>query len=220
MFVGHYAAAFAAKAVEPRTPLWVYALGAQLVDIGWAGLVAAGVEHTRVDESLPGSPLVLYDMPWTHSLPAAVIWSVAAALLCIVLLRVSLFASVVIALTVFSHWFLDFLVHRPDLLLYPGGPKVGLALWNLPVPEQAVEMGLLALTGAWWVGTRVRLGRTIWPALVFMALLIGLQILAMFSAPAAGEMTARTGITDIAVYLAVTLIAVFVDVRAKRAAIG
>ena len=211
MFVGHYAAAFAAKAVEPKTPLWVYVAGAQLVDIGWATFVAAGIEHTRVDEALPGSTLDLYDMPWTHSLPAALVWSAGAALLCVVLLRASLLASAVIALTVFSHWVLDFLVHRPDLLVYPGGPKVGLALWNLPVPEQAVEMGLLGLAGACWVGARVRLGRTIWPAIVFMALLIGLQILAMFSAPPPGEMTTKTALTEVTVYLVVTAIAVLVD---------
>jgi hypothetical protein len=44
MFVGHYAAALAAKAVEPRAPLWTLIAGAQLIDIGWAGLVMAGVE--------------------------------------------------------------------------------------------------------------------------------------------------------------------------------
>jgi len=215
MFVGHYAASFAAKAVEPKTPLWVYVAGAQLVDIGWSALNALGIEHTRIDESLPGSTLVLYDMPWTHSLPAAIVWSIAAAVLCMFALRASMFAGVVIALTVFSHWAADLLVHRPDLLLYPGGPKVGFALWNLPVPEQAVEMGLVALAGAWWVGTRVRQGRAIWPALLFIALLVALQLVAMFAAPPPGEMTTQSAITDLLVYLAVALVAVFVDGRAR-----
>ena len=220
MFVGHYAASFAAKAIEPKTPLWVYVASAQLVDIGWAGLNAAGIEHTRVEASLPGSPLVLYDMPWTHSLPAAIVWSLAAGVLFMLLLRSSWWAGVVIALTVFSHWLADFLVHRPDLLLYPGGPNVGLALWNLPVPEEAVEMGLIALTGAWWVGQRVRSGRTMWPALFFIALLTGLQIVAMFSSPPPGEMDAKTAITDVMVYLVVTLIAVIVDLGAKKPVSG
>ena len=35
MFVGHYAAAVAAKAIEPKAPLWTLAAGCQLVDIGW-----------------------------------------------------------------------------------------------------------------------------------------------------------------------------------------
>ena len=78
MFVGHYAAALAAKAVAPRAPLWTYVIAAQAIDIGWAGLVMAGVEKVRIDPSLPGSALDLYHMPFTHSLPAVVLWSLAA----------------------------------------------------------------------------------------------------------------------------------------------
>ena len=37
------------------------------------------IEKVRVDPSLPGSVLDLYHMPWTHSLPAALVWSLAAA---------------------------------------------------------------------------------------------------------------------------------------------
>lgn len=38
----------------------------------------------------------------------------------------------VIGLAVFSHWVLDFIVHRPDLPLYGNSAKVGLGLWNAP----------------------------------------------------------------------------------------
>ena len=136
MFVGHYAAAFAAKAIEPKTPLWTLAAGCQLIDVGWSSLIMAGVEHASADPALPGSTLVLYDMPWTHSLPGAAVWSVGAALACLVLLRLTVWPSVLVGLSVFSHWLLDLLVHRPDLQLYPNGPKVGFALWNYPVPDR------------------------------------------------------------------------------------
>lgn len=47
--------------------------------------------------------------------------------------RVSLGALVgaaVVGLVALSHWYLDALVHRPDLPLYPGSPlKVGFAAW-------------------------------------------------------------------------------------------
>ena len=81
MFVGHYAAALAAKAAQPKAPLWTYVLAAQLVDVAWSGLIIAGVERLRFDPSLPGSSLVLEHMPYTHSLPAAVLWAVGAGLL-------------------------------------------------------------------------------------------------------------------------------------------
>ena len=59
MFAGHYAAAFAAKAVEPRAPLWTLVAGCQLIDIGWSVFIATGVEHASVDPSLQGSSLML-----------------------------------------------------------------------------------------------------------------------------------------------------------------
>jgi hypothetical protein len=45
----------------------------RLLDIGWSGLVLAGIEKVRIDPTLSGSPFDLYDMPYTHSLPAAII---------------------------------------------------------------------------------------------------------------------------------------------------
>lgn len=216
MFVGHYAAAMAAKAIEPKAPMWTLAAAAQLVDIGWSSLIIAGVEHARVDPTLPGSALVLYDMPWTHSLPAAFAWSVGAALLVMLLLRLPIWASAVVGLTVFSHWLLDLLVHRPDLALWPGGEKVGLALWNYPVPEQALEIGLIAVCGAAWVASRKSLGRFAWPAIAFIGFLVALQIVAMIFPQTAGELPPQAGITILAIYLVVVAVAALTDLRGKE----
>lgn len=218
MFVGHYAAAMAAKAIEPKAPMWTLAAATQLIDIGWSAFIVAGVEHARVDPSLPGSTLVLYDMPWTHSLPGVIAWSIGAALLVKLVLRLPNWASVVVGLTVFSHWLLDFLVHRPDLQLWPGGESVGLGLWNYPVPEQALEIGLLAICGAAWVASRKTLGRFAWPAIAFIACLIALQIVAMLSPQPAGELEAQSGVMILAIYLLVAAIAGLTDLRGKRAA--
>ena len=215
MFVGHYAAAMAAKAIEPKAPMWTLAAAAQLVDIGWSAFIIAGVERASVDPALPGSTLVLYDMPWTHSLPAALAWSVGAALLVKLILRLPMWASAVVGLTVFSHWLLDLLVHRPDLELWPGGEKVGFGLWNYPVPEQAVEMGLLALCGAAWIASRKTLGRFAWPAILFIAFLVTLQIVAMLSPQPAGELAPASGITILAIYLVVVALAALTDMRGK-----
>lgn len=209
MFVGHYAAALAAKSAEPRGPLWTYVLGCQLIDVAWGGLIATGVERVTVDESLPGSALVLEHMPYTHSLPASIAWSVGAALLARLVLRLPWKVAVVIALTVFSHWLADFLVHRPDLELWFGGEKVGLGLWNYPVPEQAVEIGLLGLAAAAWTWRRAKLGQGLWPALVFVGLLLALQIYAMLQ-PANPD-PVGLGTTAIAVYLVFTALAWIVD---------
>lgn len=215
MFVGHYAAAFAAKAIDPKTPLWTLAAGCQLIDIGWSSFIIAGVEHASADPALPGSTLVLYDMPWTHSLPGAAVWSLGGALLCLAVLRLSTLASALVGLTVFSHWLLDLVVHRRDLLLYPGGPKVGFALWNYPVPEQALEIGLIAVFGAVWAASRKSQDRTAWPAIAFIAFLVALQIVAMVMAPPAGQIGAQSGVTILVVYLLVTAIAALADAGRK-----
>jgi hypothetical protein len=216
MFVGHYAAAFAAKAIEPKAPMWTLAAAAQLVDIGWSAFIISGIERASVDPALPGSTLVLEHMPWTHSLPMALAWSVGAALLVKLLLRLPMWASAVVGLTVFSHWLLDLLVHRPDLELWIGGDKVGFALWNYPVPEQALEIGLLAVCGAAWVASRKTLGRFAWPAIAFIGFLVALQIVAMLSPQPAGPLPPESGVMILAIYLVVIVLAALTDLRGKR----
>jgi hypothetical protein len=159
---------------------------------------------------------VLYDMPWTHSLPAVLVWSITAAVLVKLLLSLPWWTSAVVGLTVFSHWVLDYLVHRPDLPLWPGGESVGLGLWNYPVPEQALEMGLLAVCGAAWAASRKSLGRFAWPAIAFIGFLVALQIVAMLSPQQAGELPAQAGLTILVIYLVVAGVAALADLRRKQ----
>jgi len=147
MLAGHYGAAFLAKALEPRLPLWILAIAVQLVDVLWAVFVLAGIEHLRVDPSLASNPLDLYDMPYTHSLLGTLAWAALAATAVFVWRRERL-ASLVVAGAVASHWLLDWVVHRPDLLLWSGPAKHGLALWNFPVVAIGVE-SLLLVASAW-----------------------------------------------------------------------
>jgi hypothetical protein len=218
MFAGHYAAAIAAKAAEPKAPMWTLVAGCQLVDIGWAIFVATGIERAESDPSLPGSTLILSHMPWTHSLPAAVAWSLAAALAAGALLRVSRRAAVLIGAVVFSHWLLDLVVHRPDLELFPGGPKLGFGLWNFPMPEQAVEIGLLAVAGIFWAASRRSLAQAAWPAALFMTFLVALQIVVMFVPVEAGPVLPETALSALAVYLLAALLALPLDGRRAAAA--
>ncbi|MFZ5668822.1 MAG: metal-dependent hydrolase [Pseudomonadota bacterium] len=216
MFVGHYAAAVAARAVEPRAPLWSYVAACQLLDIGWGALVMAGIERFDVDPALPGSPLDLHHMPWTHSLPAALAWSAGGALAARGLLKVPWRAAAMVGAAVFSHWLLDALVHRPDLEIWPGVGKVGLGWWNWPVPEATLEMGLLAAAGAGWGWARAREGRSVWPAAAFLLLLTAVQVASKLTPPAADPV--RTGSMAIGVYLAVAAVAWVVERRPGRVA--
>jgi hypothetical protein len=128
--------------VEPRVPLWALVLAAQAVDVVWAVLVLLGIERLRVDPSLPSNPLDLYEMPYTHSLVGALVWSALAYVVVRQWLG-SRRAALATAAVVLSHWFLDLLVHRPDLTLWGAPPKLGLSLWDHPALSLSAELGLL-----------------------------------------------------------------------------
>jgi hypothetical protein len=128
MFVGHYGPAYAAKSARKSVPLWVLFLAVQLLDIFWSIFVLLGIEKVRI---VPGitvvNPLDLYYMPYTHSLVAAILWSVGAAVVYRSFRRGDgWLGAVLVGGAVFSHWLLDLLVHRPDLALYDDTVRVGL----------------------------------------------------------------------------------------------
>lgn len=210
MFVGHYAAALAGKAIAPATPLWTYVVGAQLVDIGWASLVMADIEHFRINPALPGSSLDLYHMPYTHSLPAAVIWALAGAFVFQRLLKLPAKATAVLGGVILSHWLLDYLVHRPDLEIWIGGPKVGLAWWNFPIPELILELGLIMVAGAFWANRRGKARRSAWPAGLFLAVLCTLQMISL-ALPSDGATSFQRAQTALYAFIAVAVMAFAAD---------
>ena len=146
MFIGHNALAFAAKRVAPRTSLGVLMAAATLVDLIWPILLLLGVEHVTIRRGATRmTPLIFTDYPWTHSLVTGIGWAVLFA---IVYWGVSRYSrgAIVVGLLVISHWVLDFIVHAPDLPIYPGGgAKFGLGLWNQPIVTIGVESFLLAM---------------------------------------------------------------------------
>jgi hypothetical protein len=87
----------------------------------WPILLLLGVEHVRVVPGLmAASDLDFVSYPISHSLLMAVVWSIIFGWR----------GGWILGALVGSHWVLDLLVHRPDLPLYPGGPRVGLGAWN------------------------------------------------------------------------------------------
>src|SRR5438132_9070486 len=119
MFVGHYGVSFAAQRGDKTIPLWVLFLAVQLLDVFWSVFVLLGIEKVRIAPGITASnPLDLYYMPYTHSLLAAIGWSVAAFLVYRLAVRnAPSRTAAIVGVAVFSHWVLDFLVHRPGLPL-------------------------------------------------------------------------------------------------------
>jgi hypothetical protein len=155
MFVGHYGPSFVAKAARKTIPLWTLFLAVQLLDVFWSIFVLLGIEKVRI---VPGitvtNPLDLYYMPYTHSLVAAILWSVVAGMVYRGVRSGDGWpGAALIAAAVFSHWVADLLVHRPDLALYDDTVKVGLGLWNYPVAASALEV--VSLFGGIYLYMRV-----------------------------------------------------------------
>ncbi|MGH7601366.1 MAG: hypothetical protein ACREOI_33825 [bacterium] len=147
MFLGHYAVALAAKKAAPKTSLGTLFLSVQFLDLLWPIFLLLGLEHVRID---PGNtaftPLDFYDYPITHSLVTAIGWSLAFGLIYFFRRRDARSAWI-LGLGVFSHWLLDFVAHRPDLPIFPGGEiYVGLGLWN-SVPATIIVESVLFFVG-------------------------------------------------------------------------
>jgi hypothetical protein len=177
MFIGHLALGLAAKRATPRVSLAMLMIAAQWADTVWPVFVALGLEQVRID---PGNtvftPLDFVSYPYSHSLAMLVIWGIAvgAAYRGIAGGRRTF---LVLAGLVVSHWVLDAVSHRPDMPIYPGGPKVGLGLWNSFSATVIVESVMFAV-GLWiYLGaTRARdaIGR--WALWSLIAILVAAYI--------------------------------------------
>lgn len=216
MFIGHWAPALAIAA-HPKAPrLGTLFIAGQLVDWGFFSLMLIGVEDMRVSPGISVmNPMDLYHMPWTHSLLGSMAWASAFALI-LWLWRRDRTAALIGGAVVLSHWFLDLLVHVPDLTLWGSPPKLGLGLWNYPSIEMPLELGI-TLAALLWYTWRTRatgmLGR-IGPALLGL-LLVSVQMVNWFGGEAS-EVTPAIPLTALVAYGVVTLVAWSVDHQRRR----
>ena len=196
MFLGHFGVALAAKKVAPRPSLGTLVLAALLVDGIWPVFMLLGLEKVEIVPGITAvTPLLFVSYPYTHSLAATVLWGalVAAAYF---LFRRDRAGALWLAALVLSHWILDFVSHRPDMPLWPGGPLVGLGLWYSVPATLAVELGLFAV-GAWLYASvtrpRDRIGTySLW---AFVATMTAVYLSGVFGPPPpSAEALAMTGL--------------------------
>ncbi|MGD0135173.1 MAG: metal-dependent hydrolase [Bryobacteraceae bacterium] len=157
MFIGHFAVGFAAKRFAPRSSEAVLLAAPVLADMLWPVFLLLGWEQVRID---PGNtrytPLDFVSYPWSHSLLMLCVWASAfggiyyAITRCRAGYAITRYRAGAIAIWigVVSHWVLDWVTHRPDMPLYPGGARYGLGLWNSIAGTMVVEFLTFAV-GVW-----------------------------------------------------------------------
>lgn len=175
MFIGHYAPAFVLATRKDAPKLGTLFIAVQLVDIAFFSFLPLGIEHMRIVPGITAmNPFDLYDMPYTHSLLGALLWSFGFGMF-VAFATATRRTGVIAGLAVLSHWFLDLVVHRPDLALYDHHRLLGLGLWNHPKTEMTLELLIFSFAFLYYLQrTRPLTGRTnrplwtMWIALFMM----------------------------------------------------
>jgi len=113
---GHLAVGFAAKKYAPEIPLFVFLTAAYAIDLIYFLFLALGIDTVEYN-------------PWSHSLFMAVIWSLIAGLITLLIKR-QFRNGLVIGIVVFSHWFLDLIVWDNMLIFFDQSQRIGFGLYN------------------------------------------------------------------------------------------
>jgi hypothetical protein len=147
MLVGHIAAAFVGKRIEPELSLGTLVLATMLPDILWPIFSATGIEYVAGAPVLPENDL--QDISISHSLLMVAIWAALFTVGDFLWRRMRLqqydtrALSILFAI-VLSHWVLDAVAHKHALA--PGSHTyVGLKLWSSLPATLIVEGGFWLL---------------------------------------------------------------------------
>lgn len=152
MFVGHFAAAFVLKGKENNASLGMLFLATQFVDILYFPFALIGLEKMTFVDGYTEVNNFQMEFPFTHGLVGTLFWSILVYLLYYYGIKRNFpnrkKVAWVMAIAVLSHWFIDLIVHTPDLPLLSGEPKLGFGLWYYKDLSFIVEV-LLLLAG--WI---------------------------------------------------------------------
>ena len=122
-----------AKTKAEKVPLVARVGAAYTSDILKLGFRALGLEYNgnyAIDVSQGITTPTPANIPWSHGLFMSVVWALIAVGIAYLVYRDRRTAAIVGGVVI-SHWFLDFIVHPPELpLLFAGSPMVGLGLWT------------------------------------------------------------------------------------------
>jgi hypothetical protein len=214
MFIGHYAPALIAAA-HPKAPrLGTLFVAAQLVDFAFFTLLLTGTEKMRLTlGTTVMNPMDLYYMPYTHSLLGSFAWATGFAILIRLWLK-SWTPALIAGGVVVSHWFIDLIVHTKDLTLFGSPPKFGFGLWNHPMIEMPLELGI-TFAALWYYTAKRPAIRTTTAVPALVLFLFVVQLIDWFG-PKPTQVDATISIMGLASYTVAALLAVWVGQNRAR----
>jgi len=141
----------------------------------WPLLLLLGIEQVRIVPGLfPVSPFDFTSYPYSHSLVAQIGWGALLGFIYFMVRR-NVSSALLVGLLVPSHWLLDFIAHRPDMPIYPGGAMYGLGMWNSLLLTIVVEYVLFVAGAAVYLSVTRAKDRTgnlaLWSLLGLLAVL-------------------------------------------------
>lgn len=158
MYVGHAGVALGAKRFAPSVALALLVFVTYLPDWVDAALcVTGGYRNAQI---------------FSHSIPAVIVLAVLAA--CTQLGRNNLRAALVVAAVVISHVLLDYLTGiKPT---WPGGPTIGLELYNHPILDLAAETAVIVIGWMLYRSSLAKEPGTLRWSTIMLSMLLLLQV--------------------------------------------
>ena len=181
MFVGHLGVGLALRRVDEEVSLGVLFAAVLLLDFLLGLFVWAGLEQVIVPADYARLHYLRFRFPYSHGLLASLVWSALAFVVASAWLRGRprrAVAAAVVAAAVFSHFVCDVIEHPPQLpLAGPGSVMLGLGLWNHLAAALGLELALVAIGLALYLGAAPHVARFKRSTLV--AVMAALSILAV-----------------------------------------
>ncbi|MHB8904726.1 MAG: metal-dependent hydrolase [Melioribacteraceae bacterium] len=189
MFIGHFGTGLAAKKLDSKISLGTLFLAAQFIDLLWPIFLLLGIEKVIIE---PGNtsftPLNFISYPYSHSLFGVLIWSLLFGSIYYIY-RKNINSALLLAALVMSHWILDLITHRPDLLIIPSSDiKAGLGLWNSVIFTMLIEGSIFGVGAYLYISCtkaenkKGKIG--LWSLLVF---LVVIYLMNIFGSPPPSE---------------------------------
>ncbi|QQS36129.1 MAG: hypothetical protein IPM56_18120 [Ignavibacteriales bacterium] len=185
MFIGHFGAGFAGKKFDKTASLGTYFMAAQWIDLIWPIFILLGIERVEINKTVSAvTPLDFVYYPFTHSLFGVIVWAVVFGAVYF-FIKKKFKTALILGALVLSHWFLDLLVHIPDLPIIPGSElKVGFGLWNSFAATVILE-GLVFAAGVflYYKSTKKKNKTGVYALLGLIIFLVVMYIANLFGPP-------------------------------------